>query len=133
MTQPKDPQVNKPSPKGWNRFQSTIRYSIKGLKAAWTHEESFRQEALIAIVALPCAFFLARGWVEFILLMGSMMLILLVEVLNSALEAIVDRISLDHHELSGRAKDLGSAAAFIAMLTAGCIWLSLLVIRIFEL
>lgn len=122
---------HKPPPQGWKRFRSTIRYSIKGLRSAWKNEESFRQELLITFLALPCAFFLARGWGEFVLLMGSMMLILITEVLNSALETIVDRISLEEHELSGRAKDLGSAAAFIAMLTSGAIWSSLLLIRIF--
>lgn len=122
--------INKPPPQGWKRFRSTIRYSFKGLRSAWVNEESFRQELLIAVIALPCAFFLAHSWVEFVLLMGSIMLILVTEVLNSALETIVDRISLEQHELSGRAKDLGSAAAFIAMLTAGGIWISLLIIRI---
>lgn len=130
MTHPIDPSINKPAPKGWKRSLTTIRYAMKGLKAAWKYEESFRQQFFVTLIALPLTYFLARSWVEAVLLLGSLMLVLLTELLNSAIEAVVDRISLEHHELSGRAKDVGSAAAFIAMLTSGLIWSSLLLVRL---
>ncbi|CAK7035087.1 Diacylglycerol kinase [Saezia sanguinis] len=128
MTQPDN--INKPAPKGWRRAFSTFTYSVKGFKAAWRYEESFRQELFVLLLALPCAWLLARTWVEYVLLLGCIALVLIVELFNSAIEAVVDRISLEHHELSGRAKDIGSAAAMASMLLAAGIWLSLLVIRL---
>ena len=130
MTSPNEPPVNKPKAMGWKRMFTTIGYSILGFKAAWKYEESFRQQVFVFLLALPLSFFLARSWVEYVLLLGSLVLVLIVELLNSALEAIVDRISTDHHELSGRAKDLGSAAAMLIMVMAGFIWGTLLIIRL---
>ena len=125
-----EPPINKPKPQGWKRMFSTIRYSISGLKAAWRYEESFRQQSFVALLALPMSFFLARNWVEYVLLLGSLVFVLIIELLNSSLETIVDRISTEHHELSGRAKDLGSAAAMLVMLMAGFIWGTLLIMRL---
>ena len=130
MNANKEPPLNKPKPQGWKRMFSTIRYSILGFKAAWQYEESFRQQLIIASLALPFSIFIARNWVEYVILLSSLTLVLIVELLNSALETTVDRISTEHHELSGRAKDLGSAAAMLVMVMTGIIWISLIVLRL---
>ena len=130
MNTDKDLLTNKPKPQGWRRMFFTIRYSILGFKAAWEHEESFRQQLIVAVIALPLSILIAKNWGEYVILLGSLMLILIVELLNSALETIVDRISTEHHPLSGRAKDLGSAAAMLAMVMAGIIWGSLIILRL---
>ena len=97
-------------------------WSAAGLKSAWKNELAFRTEAMVIIILIPLGVWLGESATERALLIASCLLILIVELLNSALEAVVDRISTEHHELSGRAKDMGSAAAFLAMLTAGIIW-----------
>ena len=97
-------------------------WSMAGIKAAWQHELAFRTQAIIIAVLLPAGVWLGRTVVEWALLFGSCMLVLITELLNSALETIVDRIGPEHHELSGRAKDMGSAAAFFSMTTAAIIW-----------
>ena len=97
-------------------------WSGAGLKAAWKNELAFRVETIIIIILIPLGIWLGRTAAEQALLVASCMLVLIVELLNSALEAVVDRIGTDHHELSGRAKDMGSAAAFFAMLTGGIVW-----------
>lgn len=97
-------------------------WSLVGIKAAWKHELAFRAQMVVIAIMLPIGFWLAGTVVEWALLFGSCMLVLVTELLNSALEAIVDRIGLEPHELSGRAKDLGSAAAFFSMMTAAVIW-----------
>lgn len=126
------PQFSKPPARGFKRFGPSLRYSLQGLKAAWRHEEAFRMEFIVFVIALPCAWLLGRNWVEVVLLMGSLAIVLMMELLNSAIEALVDRISLDYHELSGRAKDLGSACTLVAMLLAGTIWVTLFVIRLLQ-
>ncbi len=109
---------------GIGRIVRASRYSMDGLRSAYRHEGAFRQECWGAIVLLPTALWLGRGWVETALLAGSVMLVLVVELLNSAIEAVVDRVSLDRHALSKNAKDMGSAAVFLAVVTAGLIWLA---------
>ena len=97
-------------------------WSATGIRSAWKNELAFRVEAIVIIILIPLAIWLGNSAVERALLIASCLLILIIELLNSALEAVVDRIGPEHHELSGRAKDMGSAAAFFAMLTAGIIW-----------
>ncbi len=101
-------------------------YSFKGLKAAWTHEAAFRQELVLTLVLSISAFFLPVTTLERVLMISSLLLILIVELINSAVEAVVDRVSDDWHELSGRAKDIGSAAVFVALFLALFVWASFL-------
>ncbi|EJG0973455.1 diacylglycerol kinase [Vibrio parahaemolyticus] len=101
-------------------------YSIKGLKAAWTHEAAFRQELVLTLVLSISAFFLPVTTLERVLMISSLLVILIVELINSAVEAVVDRVSDDWHELSGRAKDIGSAAVFVALFLALFVWASFL-------
>ena len=97
-------------------------WSAGGIKSAWQKELAFRAEAIIIMAMIPLGIWLGQTAAEKALLIASCLLILIVELLNSAIEAVVDRIGTDHHELSGRAKDMGSAAAFFSMLTAGIVW-----------
>jgi diacylglycerol kinase (ATP) len=113
----------KRSGKGVGRLYRAFYWSMSGLKATFVHEAAFRQELLLCIVLAPLAFYFGRTGVEKALLLGSLFLILIVELLNSAVEATVDRISEDEHELAGRAKDIGSAAVFLSLVNAGAIWL----------
>ncbi len=116
--------TNKPS----NEFQRLIKafgYSVQGLKAGML-QPAFRVEMLGLLVLLPCAFIFAQSGVERALLIGSLLLIPVVELLNSAIEAAIDRISLERHELSGRAKDMGSAAVLLALVNAALIWFAVL-------
>ena len=99
-----------------------INWSMAGLKAAWKNEQAFRWEAGIVLLMMPVGLWLGRSAVERALLIACSMLILITELLNSAVEAVVDRIGPERHELSKRAKDLGSAAAFISMITAAVVW-----------
>jgi len=101
-------------------------YSWQGLRAAYHHEEAFRQEVWLCIVMFPLGLYLGDGGVEKALLAGSVLLLPLVEILNSALEAVVDRFGDEMHELSGRAKDMGSAAVALAILLTSVIWLLVL-------
>lgn len=111
---------------GLDRVVHAAGYSIAGLRAAYRGESAFRQEFWLAAVMVPAAFWLGRGWLEIALLAGSVLLVLIVELLNSAVEATVDRVSLDLHELSKRAKDFGSAAVMLSLLLAGGIWVGAL-------
>ncbi len=108
--------------RGFLRFIEASKYSCQGLKAAYRHEEAFRQEVWVTILCIPVAFWLAESGVELALLLGSLFFILIVELLNSSIEAVVDRIGTEHHELSGRAKDIGAAAVMLALLNAVIIW-----------
>lgn len=108
--------------RGLQRLRHALGYSLAGLRAAYRGEASFREEVLLALVMLPAAFWLGRGWVETALLAGSVMLVLVVELLNSAMEAAVDRISLERDELARRAKDMGSAAVLLSLLLCGAVW-----------
>ena len=100
---------------GFTRIIKAAGYSLKGLQAAWRHEAAFRQESILLFVAVLLAAWLDVSVVERFLLIGSVTLVLILEIINSAIEAVVDRIGSEHHELSGRAKDMGSAAVFIAL------------------
>jgi diacylglycerol kinase (ATP) len=113
--------------KGLKRLVNATRYSWLGLKAAYRHEEAFRQEVLLLAVAIPMALWLGQGGVERALLIGSVLIVLIVEILNSAIEAVVDRMGAEIHELSGRAKDMGSAAVTLALVNAALIWLFILI------
>ncbi|PHM31156.1 diacylglycerol kinase [Xenorhabdus innexi] len=107
---------------GLTRIIKAAGYSAKGIKAAWKNEAAFRQEAVLAILAIIVAFSFEFSMVERLFLISSVMLVVIVEMLNSAIEAVVDRIGSEYHELSGRAKDMGSAAVFLAMILALFIW-----------
>ena len=109
--------------KGLVRIWYATTYSVAGLKAGWT-EPAFRQECIAAFVMLPMAFFIAQSWVETVLLAGSVVLVLIVELLNTAIESTIDRIGADWHELSKRSKDMGSAAVFLSLLLCSFIWIS---------
>ena len=108
--------------KGLQRLINATRYSMKGFAAAYRHEAAFREEVLLAAVLIPAALLLRMPAVETVLLIGSVLLLMLVEILNSGLEAVVDRIGPEIHPLSGRAKDLGSAAVFIAIVILCTTW-----------
>ena len=120
----------KPGERGIARLISATRYSWLGVRAAWRHEAAFRQEASLAIVGLPLAAWLAQTPEQFLLLTLPLLLLMLAELANSAIEAIVDRLGHESDELSGRAKDMGSAAVFMAILIAGLSWCTLLVSRV---
>lgn len=107
---------------GLTRIIKAAGYSCKGLSAAWQHEAAFRQELVITLLAIILAVWLDVGAIARILLIGSVALVMIVEILNSAIEAVVDRIGSEHHELSGRAKDMGSAAVSLAIVLALFVW-----------
>jgi diacylglycerol kinase (ATP) len=107
---------------GMSRILRATRHSLDGLRIAYRGEAAFRQEVWLAAVLLPLALWLGRTWVETVLLLGSVLLVLIVELLNSGIEAAIDRVSLELHELSKRAKDLASAAVFLSVLLCGGVW-----------
>ena len=108
---------------GLTRIIKATGYSWQGIKSCFLHEAAFRQELLLAVILIPLAFWLANTGVELVLLITSVMLLLIVEILNSAIEAVVDRFGDEHHELSGRAKDMASAAVAFALLNLLFTWL----------
>jgi diacylglycerol kinase (ATP) len=112
----------KPGKKGIGRIIDATGYSMKGLKAAWVNEAAFRQELMLFIVGVPVAYWLAETRTDFLWLILPLFLILIAELVNSALEAVVDRIGHEHHELSGRAKDIGSALVFVCLVLLAVIW-----------
>ncbi|MDG0853319.1 diacylglycerol kinase [Roseateles puraquae] len=107
---------------GLDRIIHAAGYSWAGLKAAYTGESAFRQETWLCVIAAPLSYWLAKSWEQAALLLGSLVLVLIVELLNSAVEAVVDRVSFERHELSKRAKDIASAAVLMSLLLAGGIW-----------
>ncbi len=109
-------------PRGPARLWSATRWSMQGLRAAWLHESSFRLEVCLAAILVPAAILLGRSGVERALLVGSVLLILAIELLNSAIEAVIERYGPEHHALAGRAKDMGSAAVFIVAISAFATW-----------
>lgn len=110
---------------GLTRVIKAAGYSIQGLSAAARYEAAFRQELVLSVIFIPLAFFVADGPVERVILIGLTMLVLVVELLNSAIEALVDRVGAEHHELSGRAKDMGSAAVLLSLMIWGYAWLDI--------
>jgi diacylglycerol kinase (ATP) len=116
---------------GLDRVIRATGYSIEGLTAAYRGESAFRQEFWLAAVLLPLALWVGRGWVETALLMASVLLVLIVELLNSGIEAAIDRVSFEMHDLSKRAKDLASAAVLLSLILCGGVWLAALWQRFF--
>ena len=107
---------------GLKRLINATIFSLAGLRAAWQHEAAFREELILVVVLVPTSFWLGNNSIEYVLLIGSLMIVLMAELLNSALEAVVDRIGAENHELSGRAKDMGSAAVFVALVLCSICW-----------
>ncbi|MCK0509343.1 diacylglycerol kinase [Aromatoleum anaerobium] len=107
---------------GLLRIWNALRYSFAGLRAALEHEDAFRQECVLAAVLVPLALFMPTGGAGKALLVGSVLLLLIVELVNSAIEATVDRVSLEHHLLAKRAKDIGSAAVLLALVNLAMVW-----------
>ena len=109
-------------PRGPVRVMKAAVWSMQGLRAAWLHESSFRLEVYLFAVLAPIGWWLGETGVERALLIGSMLLVLSIELLNSAVEAVIERYGPEHHELAGRAKDMGSAAVFVLMLNVLLVW-----------
>lgn len=118
LAEPVNPQKART---GFDRMWHATGYSLAGLRAGW-EEAAFRLEACLAFVLVPLALFVGRSWAEVVLLAGSVLLVLIVELLNTGIEAAIDRIGLERHALSKRAKDMGSAAVFLSLLLAGGTW-----------
>jgi diacylglycerol kinase (ATP) len=112
----------KPGKTGIGRLIDATRYSMKGIRSAWTNEAAFRQEVALVIVLMPLSFFVAEGHTQWMFLVFPLFLLLIVELLNSAIESVVDRIGDEQHDLSGRAKDMGSAAVFFCLVLIGGVW-----------
>ena len=113
---------------GLQRVWNAFHYSLAGLRAAFTCEDAFRQEAYLAAVLIPLSLFLPASGVGHALMIASVIFVLIVELLNSAIEAVVDRVSLDRHHLSKRAKDIGSAAVMLALLNVVIVWACVLLL-----
>ena len=107
---------------GLKRVWNAFFYSLDGFRAAWKHEDAFRQEAILAFILIPLALLLTDAALERALMIASVLLVLIVELINSAIEATVDRISLENHQLAKRAKDIGSAAVLIALVNVLAVW-----------
>ena len=122
--------MGKPGNQGLTRIIKAAGYSAKGFRAAWAFESAFRQEVVLTIALTPLAFLLGRTPVEISLLIASLLLVVIVELLNSGIEAVVDRVGDEPHALSGRAKDLGSAAVFLALVLVLVVWGGVLVDRL---
>jgi diacylglycerol kinase (ATP) len=112
---------------GLRRLMNAFGYSIAGTLAAFKHEDAFRQEVVLAVVLTPVALYFGETAIHQALMIGSLLFIIIVELLNSSIEATVDRISVKHHKLAKRAKDIGSAAVFFSLINAAVIWFLLLV------
>lgn len=121
--------MSKPGKTGLARILDAFGYSMKGFTAAWRYEAAFRQEAVLAVVLIPAAFWLARTHIELILLIASVVWVLMAELVNSSVEAVVDRTGLEKHELSGRAKDIGSALVFVSLVLLAAVWIIVAVNR----
>lgn len=119
-------QFNEQSPykgkTGLRRLLNAFGYSMAGIKAAYQNEDAFRQEVFMAIVLIPLAIYLGDTAIARVLMIGSVILVIIVELLNSSIEATVDRISLENHDLAKRAKDIGSAAVLVSLLNLAVVW-----------
>ena len=111
---------------GLQRIWNAFVYSLEGLRAALRHEDAFRQEVLLAVILIPAVFFTPASGMGKALMIAAVLLVLIVELLNSAVEAAVDRISLENHKLAKRAKDIGSAAVFLSLINVPVVWLLVL-------
>jgi len=127
-TEPVNPQKTR---KGLHRLWHATGYSLQGLRTAWG-ETAFRQEAIAAMVLLPASAWLGRTWVETALLAGTVVLLMVVELLNTGIEAAIDRIGPEWHDLSKRAKDVGSAAVLLSLLLCAGVWVAALFQRFFH-
>jgi diacylglycerol kinase (ATP) len=114
--------MGKPGNTGLRRIVNATFFSFAGLKTAWQSEAAFRQECLLAAVLIPAGLWLGQNAVQRALLIGSCLLVLIVELLNTAVEYVVDRVGMDHHRLSGQAKDVGSAAVFMSLALTLIVW-----------
>lgn len=119
--------MSKPGNTGLTRIIKAAGYSWLGLKAAFKHEAAFRQELALCVFLIPAGFWLGETGIERALLVGSLLLVLIIELINSSIEAVVDRFGGEQHELSGRAKDIGSAAVLIALLNVIVVWALILI------
>ena len=121
-----DPVTHETSPHkgktGFRRVRNAFFYSMAGFSAAYKNEDAFRQEVFLAMILVPLAFFLPVSGIGRAIMIGSILLVLMVELLNSAIEATVDRISIEHHALAKQAKDIGSAAVFVALANVAIVW-----------
>ena len=115
--------------RGLSRVWHALGYSLAGLRAGW-YETAFRQEALASVLLLPAAFWLGRSWVEVVLLAGSVLLVMIVELLNTGIETAIDRIGPEWHDLSKRAKDMGSAAVLLSLVLCAGTWVLALAQRV---
>ena len=122
--------MSKPGKTGVTRVIHAFGYSMKGFKAAWKNEAAFRQEAMLTLVLTPVAFFIAQTPIELALLIGALLIVVITELLNSAIEAVVDRTGAELHELSGRAKDMGSAAVFVSLALCTIVWAAIIFQRL---
>ncbi len=111
---------------GLRRVWNALHYSIDGLRAAFRHEDAFRQEVALSLLLVPAALFMPVSGTDKALMVGSVLLVLIVELINSAIEATVDRISLEDHQLAKRAKDIGSAAVLVGLLNVAAVWVLVL-------
>lgn len=127
---PQEPVNAQKGRTGFSRVAHAFGYSLAGLRAGWG-ETAFRQEAMAAMVMVPLAFWLGRNWVEVAMLAGSVILVMMVELLNTGVESAIDRIGPEWHDLSKRAKDMGSAAVLLSLLLCAGIWVAALWSRLF--
>ncbi len=130
MTLPDSGVNSQKSRSGFSRVAHATLISLQGLRAGWS-EPAFRQEAIAAVLLIPAAFWVGQSWIETALLAGSMMLVMIVELLNTAVEAAIDRIGPEWHDLSKRAKDMGSAAVLLSLILCAAIWLAAVCQRYF--
>jgi diacylglycerol kinase (ATP) len=114
---------------GLDRVLRATGYSMNGLKLAYSGESAFRQETWLALLMVPASFWLGRSWLEVAALAGTVWLVLIVELLNSSIEAVVDRVSFELHDLSKRAKDIASAAVFMSLVLCAGVWIAALISR----
>jgi diacylglycerol kinase (ATP) len=114
--------MKKPAQTGLQRILDATVYSFAGLAAAWRHEAAFRQECVLVAMLLPLAFWLGQTTAERAVLISSLFVVIITELLNSAIEVLTDRVGSERHELSGRAKDLASAAVMLSLVLVLCVW-----------
>ena len=119
----------KPGKMGVARIIDAAGYSWKGFRAAFKHEAAFRQELFLLLILAPLALWFGDNGIDYALLIGSLLLVLITELLNSAIEEVVDRIGPEHHKLAGRAKDIGSAAVFVALVNVALVWFFVLALN----
>lgn len=121
---PQNPHNPQKGRTGLSRLVHATGYSIAGMRTAYRQESAFRQEFWLAVVLIPASFWLGRDWIEVALLAGTVWIVLIVELLNSGIEAAIDRISPEWHELAGRAKDYASAAVLLSLVLCAAVWLA---------